>query len=217
MSIRVLLADDHSLIRAGVARLLASLPGIEVVGEVGDGQAALDMVAQLMPDLVILDVNMPGLSGLPTARRLQSDFPKVRVMILSMHRDDAYVRQALEFGAAAYVLKDAAPTELESAIQAVMRGDTWLSPAVTRRLVDDYTQRLRSDGSSGSPLTPRQLEVLTLIARGKSSKEIARELDVSLKTVDTHRTQLMRALDLHDVAGLVRYAIRRGLVSPDGD
>ena len=217
MSIRVELADDHALVRAGVARLLSSLPGVEVVGEAGDGQAALEMVAQRMPDLVILDVSMSGLGGLPTARRLQSEFPKVRVMILSMHRDDAYVRQALEFGAAAYVLKDAAPTELESAIQAVMRGDTWLSPAVTRRLVDDYTQRLRSDGSNGSPLTPRQLEVLTLIARGKSSKEIARELDVSLKTVDTHRTQLMRALDLHDVAGLVRYAIRRGLVSPDGD
>lgn len=217
MTIRVLLADDHALVRAGIARLLSAMPDIEVVAEVGDGMAVMDAVVRARPDLVILDVNMPGLGGLAVAHRLRVESPQVRVMILSMHRDDAYVRQALEYGACAYVLKDVAPTELESAVQAVMRGDTWLSPAVTRQVVSALAQRLRDDSAGQDPLTPRQLEVLTLIARGRSSKEIARELGLSLKTVDTHRTQLMRALDLHDVAALVRYAIRRGLVSPDGN
>lgn len=217
MTVRVVLADDHALVRAGIARLLSAIADVEVVGEAGDGQAALALVARTQPDIAVLDINMPGIGGLAAARRLRAEHPQVRLMMLSMHRDEAYVRQALDCGANAYVLKDAAPAELESAVRAVMQGDTWLSPAVTRQVVSALTQRMREEGEAAEPLTPRQLEVLTLIARGRSSKDIARELDLSLKTVDTHRTQLMRALDLHDVASLVRYAIRRGLISPDTD
>jgi DNA-binding NarL/FixJ family response regulator len=155
---------------------------------------------------------MPGLNGIEATARLMRCCPDIRVMILSMHQNEEYVRQALRHGASAYLLKDAAPMELEQAIAAVLRGETYLSPAVSSGVLNDYVQRLRSDEPAENPLTPRQREVLQLIAEGQSTKDIARRLDLSVKTVETHRSQLMKQLDIHEVAGLVRYAMRTGLV-----
>jgi DNA-binding NarL/FixJ family response regulator len=212
-TVRVLLADDHTLVRAGLRKLLESIPAMEVVGEAGDGLALLELAERLRPDVVLMDIAMPGLNGLEATGRISRTWPEVRVLILSMHQNAEYVRQALRQGAAAYLLKDAAPLELELALAAVLRGETYLSPAVSKGVVSDYVQRLRSDEPAEDALTPRQREVLQLIAEGHSTKEIARRLDLSVKTVETHRTQLMRQLDIHEVAGLVRYAIRSGLVS----
>jgi DNA-binding NarL/FixJ family response regulator len=211
--VRVLLADDHTLVRAGLIKLLESIPDITVVGEAGDGLALLKLAEQLQPQLVLMDIAMPGLNGIEATARLARAWPNIRVLILSMHQNEEYVRQALRHGAAAYLLKDAAPMELEHAIAAVLRGEIYLSPAVSSGVVSDYVQRLRSDEQPEGPLTPRQREVLQLIAEGQSTKEIARRLDLSVKTVDTHRSQLMKQLDIHEVTGLVRYAMRAGLVS----
>ena len=211
----VLLADDHTLVRAGLRKLLESIVGFEVVGEADDGLALLALVQQLQPDLVLMDIGMPGLNGLEATARVMKDWPRTRVVILSMHQNEEYVRQALRHGAAAYLLKDAAPLELEQALQAVLRGETYLSPTVSKGVLNDYVSRLRKDEQPGDTLTPRQREVLKLIAQGMSTKEIARSLDLSEKTVDTHRSQLMKQLDIHEVAGLVRYAMRVGLISSD--
>ncbi|MBI3569830.1 MAG: response regulator transcription factor [Gammaproteobacteria bacterium] len=215
MRLRVLLADDHALVRAGLRKLLESLPDIEVVGEADDGQAVLALTEQLHPNLVLMDIAMPGLNGLEATTRLTRAHPQTRVLILSMHQNEDYVRQALRAGAAGYLLKDAAPAELELAIKALRRGETWLSPAVSKGVMSDYVQRLRGEATPGEALTPRQREILQLIAEGHTTKDIARRLDLSVKTVETHRTQLMKQLDLHDVAGLVRYAIRTGLISSE--
>ena len=212
---RVLLADDHQLVRAGLRKLLESLDAVTVVGEASDGLALLSLAEQLRPDLVVMDVAMPGLNGLEATARLKLAQPTARVMILSMHQNEDYVRQALRQGACAYLLKDAAPTELEAGLRAVMRGETFLSAAVSKGVMSDYVKRLRGDQPGGAQLTPRQREVLQLIAEGNSSKEIARRLNLSVKTVDTHRSQLMRQLDVHEVTGLVRYALRCGLISAD--
>ncbi|MBL8339708.1 MAG: response regulator transcription factor [Rhodoferax sp.] len=213
--LRTLLADDHTLVRAGLRKLLESIPDVEVVGEASDGLMLLQLALQLQPQLVLMDIAMPGLNGLETTARLMRQQPDVRVIILSMHQNEEYVRQALRNGAVAYLLKDAATLELELAVKAVLRGETYLSPAVSRGIVSDYVQRLRADDQPGDSLTPRQREVLQLVAEGHSTKEIARRLDLSVKTVDTHRSQLMKQLDIHEVAGLVRYAMRNGLISPD--
>ena len=214
--VRVLLADDHTLVRAGLRKLLEAMPEVEVVGEASDGLALLALAGQLRPTLVLMDIAMPGLNGLEATARLARQSPDIRVLILSMHQNEEYVRQALRHGAAGYLLKDAAPMELDLAIQAVLRGETYLSPAVSRGVVSDYVQRLRGEETPGTQqLTPRQREVLQLVAEGHSTKEIARRLDLSVKTVDTHRSQLMKLLDIHEVAGLVRYAMRVGLISPD--
>ncbi len=213
--VRVLLADDHTLVRAGLRKLLEAMPEVEVVGEASDGLALLALAAQLRPNLVLMDIAMPGLNGLEATARLARQSPDIRVLILSMHQNEEYVRQALRHGAAGYLLKDAAPMELDLAIRAVLRGETYLSPAVSRGVVSDYVQRLRGEETPGTQLTPRQREVLQLVAEGHSTKEIARRLDLSVKTVDTHRSQLMKLLDIHEVAGLVRYAMRVGLISPD--
>lgn len=212
---RVVLADDHTLVRAGLRKLLESLPEVKVVAEADDGLALLAMVQELQPELALLDIAMPGLNGLETAARLSRTAPGLRVLMLSMHQNEEYVRQALRNGAAGYMLKDAAPMELALAVRAVLRGEVYLSPSVSKGVVSDYVQRLRSEEPSGTGLTPRQTEVLQLIAEGHSSKEIARRLSLSVKTVETHRSQLMKQLDIHEVAGLVRFAMRNGLVSPD--
>jgi DNA-binding NarL/FixJ family response regulator len=212
---RVLLADDHTLVRAGLRKLLESMPEVTVVGEADDGLTLLALAAQLQPDLVLMDIAMAGLNGLEATSRLLKAQPGIRVLILSMHQNEEYVRQALRNGAVAYLLKDAAPVELELAIQAVQRGETYLSPAVSRGVVSDYVQRLRGDAVPAAVLTPRQREVLQLVAEGHSTKDIARRLGLSVKTVDTHRSQLMKQLDIHEVAGLVRYAVRSGLISSD--
>ncbi len=212
---RVLLADDHALVRAGLRKLLESVPDLQVVGEVGDGLALLALVAQLQPDLVLMDIAMPGLNGLEATARVMKEWPQTRVLILSMHQNEEYVRQALRHGAAGYLLKDAAPLELDQALAVVLRGETYLSPAVSKGVLNDYVQRLRSDEAPAELLTPRQREVLQLVAQGLSTKEIARRLELSVKTVETHRSQMMKQLDIHEVAGLVRYAMRVGLISPE--
>lgn len=210
---RIVLADDHTLVRAGLCKLLESMPAFEVVGQAEDGRTALALAEQLQPDLVLMDLSMPGLTGLEATARLRKAWPTMRVVILSMHQNEEYVRQALHNGAVAYLLKDAAPQELEQALQAVLRGDTYLSPAIAKRF--SATRTALQASPLTAQLTPRQVEVLRLVAQGLSSKEIARNLDVSVKTVDTHRTSLMRQLDIHEVTGLVRYAIRTGLI-PSG-
>lgn len=215
MRLRIVLADDHALVRAGLRKLLESLPDVEVVGEAEDGRAALALVESRHPDLVLMDIAMPGLNGIEAAARISREHPRVRALILSMHQNEDYVRQALRAGAAGYLLKEAAPVELELAIRAMVRGETYLSPAVSKGAVSDYVQRLRDEDVPGVTLTPRQRETLQLIAEGHTTKEIARRLNISVKTVETHRTQLMKQLDLHDIAGLVRYAVRTGLVSPE--
>ncbi len=211
--VRVLLADDHTLVRAGLRKLLESIVGMEVVGECGDGLELLVLAETLQPDLVLMDIAMPGLNGLEATARVLKQWPQTRVLILSMHQNEEYVRQALRHGAVAYLLKDAAPMELELAIQAVLQGGTYLSPAVSKGVLSDYVQRLRGEDPGADVLTPRQREVLQLIAEGHSSKEVARRLDLSVKTVETHRSLLMKQLDIHEVTGLVRYAMRLGLLS----
>jgi DNA-binding NarL/FixJ family response regulator len=214
--IRVLLAEDHALVRAGFRALLHNLPNTQVVAEASDGREALRLIAEHQPDVVLMDIAMPGLNGLEAASRVAREFPCVCVIILSMHANEEYVLQALHAGAVGYLLKDADTTELELALKAVARGEVYLSPAVSKHVVADYIRRTSGEPSPLERLTPRQREVLQLIAEGHTTKEIARTLNVSVKTVDTHRTQLMERLDIHDVTGLVRYAIRMGLVSPDG-
>lgn len=211
--VRTLLADDHTLVRAGLRKLLELMPDIEVVGEADDGLTLLALAEQLQPRLVLMDITMPGLNGLEATAQLVKAMPGIRVMILSMHQNEEYVRQALRHGASGYLLKDAAPLELDLAIKAVLRGDNFLSSAVSKGVLTDYVQRLRNDDVPGEQLTPRQREVLQLIAEGHSTKEVARRLDLSVKTVETHRSQLMRQLDIHEVTGLVRYALRTGLIS----
>ncbi len=212
-SVRVLLADDHTLVRAGLRKLLESMPDVCVVGEAADGLALLALAEQLQPHLVLMDIAMPGLNGLEATARLSKTWPDIRVLILSMYQNEEYVRQALRNGAAAYLLKDCAPLELELALKAVLRGETYLSPAVSKGVVSDYVQRLLGDRQVGAQLTPRQREVLQLIAEGQSTKEIARRLNLSVKTVESHRGQLMKQLDIHEVTGLVRYAMHIGLVT----
>ena len=210
-SLRVLLADDHALVRAGMRALLAELPGIEVVAETGDGREALRLVRERKPDIALLDISMPELNGLEVVGRIAHDHPNTRVIIVSMHGDDESVRRALVAGAAGYLLKNSDRRELELALRAVARGDTWLSPSLTKRVVATYMRGASPD----AVLTPRQREVLQLVAEGHSNKEIASRLNVALKTVETHRTELMDRLGIHGVASLVRYAIQVGLVRPE--
>jgi DNA-binding NarL/FixJ family response regulator len=211
-NIRVLLAEDHTLVRAGLCALLKTLEGVEVVAEAGDGHQTLKRVKTHYPDLVLMDIAMPGLNGLEATIRVVKEYPHVKVIILSMHANEEYVLQSLSAGARGYLLKDSGTAELELAIRAVMKGETFLSPAVSKHVIEQYVQRQGDPQSPFHILTPRQREILQLIAEGLSTKDIARKLDLSIKTVDTHRTQLMDRLDIHEVAGLVRYAIRTGLI-----
>jgi DNA-binding NarL/FixJ family response regulator len=213
--IRVLLADDHALVRAGIRSLLNGMDEVEVVAEASSGEEAIELAASSRPDVVLMDIAMKGITGLEAAARMRIRNPEARVVILSMHSGEEYVLQALRAGAAGYLLKDAATGELELALRSVMRGESWLSPAVSRQVVEGYVQR---PGGEQTPelLTARQREVLRLVASGKSTKEIAFLLNLSVKTVETHRAQIMDRLGIRDVAGLVRYALRTGLVPPDG-
>ena len=212
---RLLIADDHTLFREGVRSLLSRIPDVVIVAETGDGRDALELIDRHRPDVALLDITMSGLNGLEVATRTARTSPKTQVVILSMHANEAYVAQALRAGVAGYLLKDAAATELESALRAVMRGETYLSPAISRHVVEGFLGRARPEGDPLAALTARQREILQLIAEGKSTKEIAAALEVGVKTVETHRAHLMQRLDIHDVAGLVRFAIRSGLVSPE--
>ena len=212
-AIRVLLAEDHTLVRAGIRSLLAELSWVEVVGEAADGRETVRLVSEVRPQVVLMDITMAGLNGLDATERIVREFPDTRVIILSMHANEEYVRRALLVGAAGYVLKDAEKAELELALKSVARGGTYLSPSVSRPLVSDYTER--AGRQSLERLTARQREILQLIAEGNSTKDIARDLGLSIKTVETHRAQLMARLDIHDIAGLVRYAIRAGIASSE--
>lgn len=212
-TIRVLIAEDHTLVRAGLRSLLGELPWVDVVGEAADGREALRLVAELKPHVVLMDITMSDLNGLEATARLTRHHPNIRVIILSMHSNEEYVRRALGVGAAGYVLKDAERAELELALKSVARGGSYLSPAVSRPVITDYAERASRDPVGR--LTPRQREILQLIAEGHSTREIAAKLDLSAKTIETHRAQLMSRLDIHDVAGLVRYAIRAGVASSE--
>jgi DNA-binding NarL/FixJ family response regulator len=213
--IRVLLADDHALVRAGIRALVQNLAGVEVVAEAVDGREALALVKQHDPDVVLMDISMAGLNGLEAAARMAKDHPNTRVIILSAHSNEEYVCQALRAGAAGYLLKDAGTAELDLAVKAVARGETYLSPAVSKHVIADYMRRVGGESGSLELLTPRQREILQLIAEGQTTKQIANTLHISVKTVETHRMQLMERLDIHDVPGLVRFAIRMRLVQPE--
>jgi DNA-binding NarL/FixJ family response regulator len=213
--IRVLLADDHALVRAGLRSLLGGLNGVQVVAEAADGRQALQLAKEHHPDVVLMDISMPGLNGLEAAARFAKDYPEIRVLMLSAHSNEEYVCQALRAGVAGYLLKDAGTSELELAVRSVAQGHTYLSPAVSGHVISDYVRRVGGEAGSLEILTPRQREILQLIAEGQSTKEIARILHLSVKTVETHRMQLMERLDIHDVAGLVRYALRVGVVQPE--
>ena len=211
--VRVLLADDHALVRAGIRALLQGLEGVTVVAETGNGAEVLELARTHRPDVVLLDISMPGLSGLDVSEQLERELPEVRVVVLSMHANEEYVLQALRSGAVGYMLKDSATAELELALKAVMQGETYLSPPISKQVVEGYVQRVGAEQPASEKLTPRQREVLQLIAEGHSTKEIAYRLELSVKTVETHRAQLMERLQIRDIAGLVKYAIRSGLAS----
>jgi DNA-binding NarL/FixJ family response regulator len=213
MKLKVVLADDHALVRAGIRMLLEAMPEVTVVGEAADGFAVIAMVERLQPNLVLMDIAMPSLNGLEATAQITRQWPAIRVLVLSMHQDEEYVRQALKMGASGYLLKDAATTELALALQAMAQGETYLSPGASTGILSDYVQRLRSDEPTQVHLTLRQRQVLQLVAEGCSTKEVARRLDLAVKTVETHRTLLMKQLDVHEVAGLVRYALRVGIIS----
>ena len=212
--LRILLVDDHALVRAGMRSLLQDIADIEVVAEASDGAEALATAERERPDVVLMDIAMKGMNGLEAAAQLRERQPGVKIIILSMHTSEEYVLLALRAGAAAYLIKDSATSELELALKCVMRGETYLSPAISRQVVDGYVQRVGA-GAGSDPLTPRQREVLKRIAEGRSTKEIAFDLNLSVKTVETHRAQIMDRLGIRDVAGLVRYAMRTGLVPPE--
>lgn len=212
---RVLLADDHTLVRAGLRALLGTMDGVEVVGETGDGREAVEMILRLKPDIALLDISMPGLNGLDVALRVGREVPPTRVIILSMHAAEAYVARALQAGVAGYLLKEAAAAELEWALKAVMRGESYLSPSISRQVVEGYLRAAAKEANPLAGLTERQREILQLIAEGSGTKEIAGVLGLSVKTVETHRAQIMDRLGIRDIPGLVRFAIRSGLVSPE--
>jgi len=209
-TLKILLADDHAVVRAGLRALLEDIEGVSIVGEAEDGPSAIALTRAHSPDVVIMDIAMQPLNGLEATARIKAELPGVKVIILSMHNTKEYVLQALRAGASAYLVKDSAPVELELALAALRRGDTYLSGAVSKQVIEHCLAT--GDREADNTLTPRQREVLALIARGHSTKEIAHRLSVSVKTIETHRLQLMERLGIKDIAGLVRYAIRVGLV-----
>ncbi len=211
-ALRVLLADDHALVRSGLRLLLQSIIGVEVVAEAESGGQALECIERLRPDIALMDISMPGCSGIETAADIKARFPETRVVILSMHAGEEYVSQALRSGASGYLLKDASPMELDLALRAVARGEIYLSPRVSEVVVEKYVRSEDGGRDRLDALTPRQREILRLIAEGRSTKQIAAQLGVSVKTVETHRALLMERLNIHDLAGLVRFAVRAGLV-----
>ncbi len=212
---RVLLVDDHALVRAGIRALLESLPRVEVVGETGDGLEAVRLATELAPDVILLDITLPGLNGLEVARRVTRPGTDTRVLMLSMHAAPEYAARALAAGASGYLNKDSAFDELATALEAINAGRRYLCRALDPAQVALLERQAVSGGSGPDRLTRRQRQILQLVAEGFSTREIAVRLFLSIKTVETHRAQIMQRLDIHDVAGLVRFAIRHGLLPPE--
>ena len=216
MRTRIVLADDHALVRQGFTALLAAIPDFEVVGEAGNGREALQLIRALAPEVALMDISMPELNGLDATAHALRVQPQLKVIIVSMHATEAYVIEALRAGAAGYLLKDADAGELEQAIRAVTRGERYLAPSVSHHVIDRFLRAERGEqAAEAEVLSERQREVLQLIAEGRSTREIAVRLHLSVKTVETHRAHLMQRLEIFDVAGLTRYALRIGLVDPE--
>jgi two-component system response regulator NreC len=211
-TVRIILADDHAVLRDGVRMVLESQAGFKVVGTADNGADAVELAGDLQPDIAVLDVAMPNMNGLEATREIIQRCANTRVVILSMYDNEEYLREALRAGASAYVLKRAAAKELVSAIQTVRQGQSYLDPALTRTLISDYVRQVERVDEAPDSLTDRELEVLKLVAEGFTNRQIALKLTISIKTVQTHRANLMDKLNLHDRTELVRYAIRRGLI-----
>lgn len=214
-TIKVVIVDDHTVVRAGICSMLESLGGIEIVGQAKNGREALELIAQHHPQVLLCDITMPEMNGLELTTRVVKEFPNVRVIIVSIHTSEEYVWQALKAGATGYLLKDAEEAEFELAIKTVLNGTTYLTPKVSKQVVETYMQRMTGEKTIADVLTPRQREILKLIAEGKSLKEIAQMLQLSVKTIESHRTLLMNRLNIHDTVGLVRYAMRIGMIPPE--
>lgn len=212
MSIRILLAEDHTIVREGLRSLLENQPDMKVVGEAEDGRTALELVRELLPDVVIMDITMPNLNGVEATRHITSEFPEVKVIALSIHSNSRFVTDMLKAGAKGYILKECLFDELVQAIQAVIVGDGYLSSRITGIVVDGYVNRMATVADSPLlTLTGRERQVLQFVAEGKSTKQIALDLHVSTKTIEANRRQIMQKLDIHSVAELTRYAVREGL------
>lgn len=212
--IRIILVEDHGLVRAGMKALLQKIEGTEVVADMGDGLEAVKYVQTDTPDLVLMDIAMPGLNGLDATARILRESPTTRVILLSMHANEEYLQQALQVGASGYLLKGAELAELELAIRTVAKGERYLTPAVAKYAIEAYREKTEGPVGPLAKLSMRQREILQLIAEGHTTKDIAQRLNLSVKTVETHRSQLMERLEIHDVPGLVRFAIGVGLVQP---
>ena len=213
--IAVLLADDHTLIRAGLRMVIEAQSDLSVVGEANNGREAMAMAEALKPDVVVMDIGMPSLNGIEAAREIRKTLPETQIVMLSMHSDEGYVLRALKAGAKAYLLKDSAEADLARAIRAAAVGKSFFSPAVGQVLLEDYMRKLQRTGAEDSYelLSPREREILQLVAEGKSSKEIATLLNLSVYTVETHRAHVMEKLNLHGIPELILYAVRKGIIS----
>lgn len=212
--ITVVVADDHTIVREGICSLIDGKADIQVVGEAEDGREAIDKVEALLPDVVLMDITMPRLNGLEATRQIKKMFPQIKILALTMYTNEEYILQILQAGASGYVIKQAAPAELISAIHAVYRGDSFLSPSISKTIIDEYLKHSApSTPIEYEKLTDREREVLQLIAEGYSNREIADKLQVSIKTVGVHRTNLMEKLEIHKVTDLVKYALRKGIIS----
>ncbi len=214
MKIRILLADDHTILRAGLRMMLNAQPDFDVVGEAQDGRQAIQEAQKLQPDVILMDITMPDMNGIEATRQIKKLLPETKVLVLTMHEHDEYVFQALRAGASGYMLKEAADTDLISALRVIQNGQFYLSPTAQSVMVGDYLQRVRTgeEKDSYSSLTEREREILKLVAEGYTNNQIAERLIISPKTVDTHRTHVMDKLNLHSRAELVKYAMRRGLL-----
>ena len=207
-SVRIVLADDHDLVRSGIKALLTMVAGVEVIAEARDGRELIALVADLMPDIVMTDISMPGMDGITAISEIHAKYPEVRLLVLSMYDTVDFVKRAVANGACGYLMKDAPPFELEQAVRSVMATGSYFSPSIAQRLLQP------SEPTIDDELTHRQIEILKLIAQGRASKEIAYELGLSPKTVDVHRARIMERLHLNDIASLTLYAVRKGLIKP---